>query len=259
MKLENTFRIPVPADEAWPVLLDLERLAPCVPGATLTSRDGDDFHGKIKVKLGPVGLTYNGVIKILSQDADAGIAVLEGGGRETRGNGTAKAVITCRLVESGGVTDVFVDTDLAITGKPAQFGRGALADVAGTLIGTFADNLAAEITSSAGGAADEGVEVASNSTPADATGQVGAAPTQIVGAEATGPTRAPRTGPADAGSASSPRPAGPTPVAARPGAEPIDLMAAAGLSANRQLLLALGAATLVILFLLSRNRRECRG
>lgn len=259
MKLENTFRIPVPADDAWPVLLDLERLAPCVPGATLTSRDGDDFHGKIKVKLGPVGLTYNGVIKILSQDAEAKVAVLEGGGRETRGNGTAKAVITCRLVESDGVTDVFVATDLAITGKPAQFGRGALADVAGTLIGTFADNLAAEITSSAGEGADEAVEVASDSTPTDATRQAGAAPTQAAGAEAggaTGSTRAPGTGSASAGSAASPRSGGPTPVAARPAAEPIDLMAAAGLSANRQLLLALGAAALVILFLLSRNRRE---
>jgi uncharacterized protein len=223
MKLENTFQIPVPADDAWPVLLDLERLAPCVPGATLTSRDGDDFHGKIKVKLGPVGLTYNGVIKILSQDADAKIAVLEGGGRETRGNGTAKAVITCRLVESGGITDVFVDTDLAITGKPAQFGRGALADVAGSLIGTFADNLAAEITSSAPGPA----EPETTATPE--------------------PT------------AESPRPAAPTPITPRPGAEPIDLMAAAGISANRRLVFALGAAVLVILFLLTRNRRSDAG
>ncbi|MEU8895963.1 SRPBCC family protein [Nocardia sp. NPDC048505] len=149
MKLENTFTIPVPAADAWPVLLDLERIAPCVPGATLTSREGDDFHGKIKVKLGPVGLTYNGVIKVVSQDPLARVAVLEGGGRETRGNGTAKARIVCRLVESGSGTEVLVDTDLAITGKPAQFGRGALADVAGTLIGQFADNLAAEITSAA--------------------------------------------------------------------------------------------------------------
>ncbi|MGI5218221.1 SRPBCC family protein [Nocardia sp. CA-290969] len=231
MKLENTFQIPVPADDAWPVLLDLERLAPCVPGATLTSRDGDDFHGKIKVKLGPVGLTYNGVIKILSQDADSKVAVLEGGGRETRGNGTAKAVITCRLVESGGITDVFVDTDLAITGKPAQFGRGALADVAGTLIGTFADNLAAEITSSANGAAAASPAETTNAATPAATGSAPAEPD------------------------TAPRATAPTPIAARAGAEPIDLMAAAGLSANRQLVLALGAAVLVILFLLTRNRR----
>lgn len=232
MKLENTFQIPVPADTAWPVLLDLERLAPCVPGATLTSRDGDDFHGKIKVKLGPVGLTYNGVIKILSQDAESKVAVLEGGGRETRGNGTAKAVITCRLVESGGITEVFVDTDLAITGKPAQFGRGALADVAGTLIGTFADNLAAEITSSANGAGD--------AAPAGATDAAGA-------------------GSAPAEPDATSRATAPTPIAARPGAEPIDLMAAAGLSANRQLVLALCAAVLVILFLLTRHRRPEAG
>ncbi|MEV4235496.1 SRPBCC family protein [Nocardia sp. NPDC049737] len=149
MKFENTFSIPAPAAQAWRVLLDLERIAPCVPGATITGRDGDDYRGKIKVKLGPVTLSYTGTIKIASQDEAAGIAVLEGGGREARGNGTAKAMITCRLVESAGVTEVFVETDLAVTGKPAQFGRGALAEVAGTLIGIFATNLAAEITAGA--------------------------------------------------------------------------------------------------------------
>ncbi|MGA6206672.1 SRPBCC family protein [Nocardia testacea] len=215
MKLENTFRIPVPAADAWPVLLDLERIAPCVPGALLTSRDGADFHGKIKVKLGPVGLTYNGIIKVVSQDETAKVAVLEGGGREARGNGTAKAVITCRLVESEGVTDVFVDTDLAITGKPAQFGRGALADVAGSLIGTFADNLAAEITAAAPGTAPP-----------------------------TAPEAAPEPGPASV-----------TRLTPRQAAEPIDLMAAAGVTAERQLLLGLGAAVVVLLLLLVRRRR----
>ncbi|MEU1520720.1 SRPBCC family protein [Nocardia rhamnosiphila] len=221
MKLENTFQIPVPAADAWPVLLDLERIAPCVPGAVLTSRDGDDFHGKIKVKLGPVGLTYNGIIKVVSQDESAKVAVLEGGGRETRGNGTAKAVITCRLVESDGITDVFVDTDLAITGKPAQFGRGALADVAGSLIGTFADNLAAEITTTAPG-----------------NGQAAAA------TPATSGEAAPEPGPAPV-----------IRIAPRPAAEPIDLMAAAGVTAERQLLLGLGAAVVVLLLLLVRRRR----
>ncbi|MEV0047345.1 SRPBCC family protein [Nocardia rhamnosiphila] len=221
MKLENTFQIPVPAADAWPVLLDLERIAPCVPGAVLTSRDGDDFHGKIKVKLGPVGLTYNGIIKVVSQDEPAKVAVLEGGGRETRGNGTAKAVITCRLVESDGITEVFVDTDLAITGKPAQFGRGALADVAGSLIGTFADNLAAEITTTAPGNGQ-----AAASTPA------------------TSEEIAPEPGPAPV-----------IRIAPRPSAEPIDLMAAAGVTAERQLLLGLGSAVVVLLLLLVRRRR----
>lgn len=149
MKLENTFSIPVPVDDAWGVLLDIERIAPCVPGAALTGKSDEGYTGKIKVKLGPIGLTYNGVIKFKSTDEQAKIAVLEGGGREARGNGTAQAVITCRLVESDGTTNVFVDTDLNITGKPAQFGRGTLAEVAGTLIGQFADNLAAEITTAA--------------------------------------------------------------------------------------------------------------
>ncbi|XVQ15805.1 SRPBCC family protein [Spirillospora sp. CA-255316] len=146
MKLENSLSIPVAAPEAWRVLLDIERIAPCVPGATLTARDGDRYTGKIKVKLGPIGLTYNGTVTFVSQDEDAKVAVLEATGRELRGNGTAKAVITCRLVEAGEATDVLVETDLAITGKPAQFGRGALAEVAGTLIGQFAANLAEEIS-----------------------------------------------------------------------------------------------------------------
>ena len=127
MKLENTFSIPVQVDEAWRVLLDVERIAPCVPGATLTSSEGDTHRGKVKVKLGPIGLTYNGTVKFLEQDAAAKVVVLEASGREMRGNGTATAQVTCRLVASGDATDVFVETELAITGKPAQFGRGALA------------------------------------------------------------------------------------------------------------------------------------
>ncbi|WP_063713212.1 SRPBCC family protein [Nocardia jiangxiensis] len=172
MKLENTFSIPVPISGAWNVLLDIERIAPCVPGAVLTGRKDDGYTGKIKVKLGPVGLSYTGVIKFRSTDEVAGIAVLEGGGREARGNGTAQAIITCRLVESVGGTDVFVETDLAITGKPAQFGRGALADVAGTLIGQFAANLAEEIAS--GNTSSEVESVALEEVPQNDSGPVGA-------------------------------------------------------------------------------------
>ncbi|MBB5915493.1 carbon monoxide dehydrogenase subunit G [Nocardia transvalensis] len=220
MKLDNTFTIPVPAAQAWPVLLDLERIAPCVPGATITSREGDDFHGKIKVKLGPVGLSYNGVIKVVSQDEAAGIAVLEGRGRETRGNGTAKATITCTLVESGGATDVFVDTDLSITGKPAQFGRGALADVAGTLIGQFATNLADEITA--------------------------ATPREVPEAAPLSPTT-----PTTTATATAPRPRTP--------AEPIDLLAAAGANpATRYGGPAAVLAVVALFFALFRRRRSPR-
>ncbi len=146
MKLENQFQIPVPTAAAWKVLLDVERVAPCVPGATLTGSEGETYKGTVKVKLGPIGLTYNGTVTFVSTDEETGVAVLEATGREARGNGTAKALVTCRLVPAGDVTDVHVETDLAITGKPAQFGRGALNEVAGTLIGQFADNLAKELS-----------------------------------------------------------------------------------------------------------------
>lgn len=152
MKLENGFQVPVPVDEAWKVLLDVERVAPCVPGATLTGSEGDThpprYSGTVKVKLGPIGLTYNGTVTFVSTDEAAHVAVLEASGRELRGNGTAKALVTCTLVPSGEVTDVQVETDLAITGKPAQFGRGALNEVAGNLIGQFADNLSKELATS---------------------------------------------------------------------------------------------------------------
>lgn len=142
MRLQNTLEIPVPADEAWKVLLDIERIAPCVPGATLTSHEGDRFGGRVKVRLGPIGLTYGGTVTFLSRDEEARTVVMEASGREARGGGTAKAVITCALTDRGATTGVLVDTDLAITGKPAQFGRSTLADVATALIDQFAANLA---------------------------------------------------------------------------------------------------------------------
>jgi len=230
MKLENTFSIPVPAADAWRVLLDLERIAPCVPGASLTSKDGDDHHGRIKVKLGPISLTYNGIIKIASLDEAAGIAVLEGGGREARGNGTAKATITCRLVDAGDGTDVFVETDLAITGKPAQFGRGTLAEVAGTLIGQFATNLAAEIGSTTG-----------TDTPPQP-----AAPPE------------PSSDGADRGNGNSRSapPSGPRPAASGASSEPIDLLDAAGIGGLSRL--APAAVTILLLTFLLFLLRRCR-
>jgi carbon monoxide dehydrogenase subunit G len=223
MKLENSLSIPVPAPEAWRVLLDIERIAPCVPGATLTARDGDRYTGRIKVKLGPIGLTYNGTVTFVSQDEDAGVAVLEATGRELRGNGTAKAVVTCRLVEAGEATDVLVETDLAITGKPAQFGRGALAEVAGTLIGRFAANLAEEISA---GSADGGTEPPRTDAP----------PQEAV---VPGNDRAPA--------------AGATP-ASRESAAPIDLLDAAGGGIVKRIG-PVAAATAVLLLLLVLLRR----
>ncbi|NUS54941.1 MAG: SRPBCC family protein [Streptomycetaceae bacterium] len=246
MKLENTLRIPVPADEAWAVLLDIERIAPCVPGATLTGQDADGYHGKMKVKIGAIGLTYNGTVKFLSQDQDAKVAVLEASGREMRGNGTAKALVTCRLVEAGAATEVFVETELGITGKPAQFGRGALAEVSGALIGRFAANLAEELTASAA------VSVA-ETKPAE-------------GAEAA-PATAPADADADAEPAVPPTASVPAPGA---GAEPLDLIEAAGFGAVKRFAPYAAAAAGLLLIALAlrkpRGRRpvevvvvDCRG
>ncbi len=146
MKLENRFTVPVTADVAWQVLLDVERIAPCMPGATLTGQEGDTFTGTVKVKVGPIALTYGGKASFQSKDEGARVAVIEATGKETRGTGTAKATITARLHERDGSTEVHVETDLAVTGKPAQFGRGVLAEVSGKLVDQFAACLAEEIS-----------------------------------------------------------------------------------------------------------------
>ena len=108
MKLENRFTVPVPVEQAWQVLLDVERIAPCMPGATLTKVDGDAFEGTVKVKVGPINLTYGGKAHFVSKDEQAHVAVIDGSGKETRGTGTAKALITCRLVDRGDSTEVEV-------------------------------------------------------------------------------------------------------------------------------------------------------
>ncbi|WP_327116721.1 SRPBCC family protein [Nocardia sp. NBC_01730] len=145
MNLENRFSIPVPAVDAWRVLLDLERMAPHVPGVVLIGGDESGCKGKIKVKLGPAGLTYHGVLKILSRNELARVAVPEGEGR-ARNNGTAKALITCRLIESGNEsTTVFVETELVTTDKPAEYSGDVIAAVTETLIAHFAANLAEEL------------------------------------------------------------------------------------------------------------------
>jgi carbon monoxide dehydrogenase subunit G len=145
MKLENRFTVPVPRADAMKVLLDVERIAPCLPGATLTSKEGDAFTGTVKVKVGPINLTYGGKASFVVVDEADGVVVIDASGKETRGTGTAKALVTCRLLDKGQTTDVEVDTELSITGKPAQFGRGVLADVSSKLVDQFASCLAEEI------------------------------------------------------------------------------------------------------------------
>jgi carbon monoxide dehydrogenase subunit G len=142
MELEHSFTVPVPEERAWEVLMDVERVAPCMPGATLDSVDGDEIKGRIKVKVGPIAMTYAGTARFTERDPLAHVITLEASGKETRGAGTASATVRSILESQNGHTHVVVHTTLNVTGRPAQFGRGVMAEVGGKLIGVFATNLA---------------------------------------------------------------------------------------------------------------------
>lgn len=142
MELEHSFTVPVPEERAWEVLMDVERVAPCMPGATLDSVDGDEIKGRIKVKVGPIAMTYAGTARFTERDPLAHVITLEASGKETRGAGTASATVRSTLESQNGHTHVVVHTTLNVTGRPAQFGRGVMAEVGGKLIGVFATNLA---------------------------------------------------------------------------------------------------------------------
>jgi carbon monoxide dehydrogenase subunit G len=223
MEFEQTFTIPVPAAQAWSVLLDIERIAPCMPGTTLEAAQGDEFHGKVKVKVGPMTVTYTGTAKFLERDDAARRAVIEASGKEMRGAGTARATITGTIQERGEHSEVAVRTKLAITGRPAQFGRGVMVDVADKLLGRFADCLAEELA------------VQPPSAPVDAP-----QPDSEGGEPATTPTP-----PAEA----SPR---------RPVDDAIDLLDVAGAPVLRRFgpVLAVVAGVLVVLWRWRRARRR---
>jgi uncharacterized protein len=141
MELTNEFEVAVPVERAWAVLTDLERIAPCLPGAQLREVQGDEYRGSVKIKVGPITTSYEGVIRISELDAVTHRAVLKAEGRETRGQGNVASVITATLSPTSAGTKVVVMTDLTITGKVAQFGRGVLADVSAKLLDQFVVNL----------------------------------------------------------------------------------------------------------------------
>ena len=144
MQLEYQFTVPVPASRALAVLLDVERVAPCVPGATLTAFDGTDFQGTVKVRLGPVSLTYRGKGRIVEHDEPAGRVSMVASGQDSRGAGMASATVTAAVAPAGDPQSTVVTTtvDLTITGRAAQYGRGMIAEVGGKLVAQFADCLA---------------------------------------------------------------------------------------------------------------------
>ena len=175
IELDNSFTVPVPPEQAWDVLLDVERIAPCMPGASVLSVDGDEVEGQVKVKLGPLSLTYKGTAKFTEKDQESHTIAIEANGKETRGAGTASANVTATLKpgDTGAETVVSIHTSLNVTGRPAQFGRSLLPEVSGKLIQQFATNLEAMITADT--ATDE---TAADTTPADAATEsvTGAAP-----------------------------------------------------------------------------------
>lgn len=151
MQLEHSFTVPVPVQVAWEALLDPERVAPCFPGATLTSIDGPEFSGNVKVRMGPVSLLYKGIGRFTDTNEGARRVVLEAAGKDSRGNGTASATVTATLAEAGeNSTKVDVVTDLTVTGRPAQLGRGLIGEVGGRIIDSFASCLATELSSGSG-------------------------------------------------------------------------------------------------------------
>ncbi|MGN6301922.1 MAG: SRPBCC family protein [Angustibacter sp.] len=179
MDLQHTFTVPIGIDEAWSAFTDIERIAPCLPGATITSVEGEEFHGTAKVKLGPIALQYAGKGVWVSRDDTTYQAVIEAQGKDKRGNGTAGATIRAHLEPEGEGTRVVVDTELKITGRPAQFGRGVIQDVGTKLLDQFAACLVtrlgeqgpveAEAVSSPEAAAEAGPTTQAEPTTAELT------------------------------------------------------------------------------------------
>lgn len=153
MLLSNEFTVVADINQTWALLTDLEKIAPCMPGAKLTGRDGDDFHGQVKIKVGPIGAAFEGTARFVEKDDATYRAVIQAGGKDAKGAASANATIRARLEDLGGSTRVLVETDLDITGRMAQFGRGAIADVSNRLIGQFTDNLSRELLGGSGSAA----------------------------------------------------------------------------------------------------------
>jgi carbon monoxide dehydrogenase subunit G len=217
IELDNTFTVPVPPEQAWDVLLDVETIAPCMPGASVLSVDGDEIQGQVKVKLGPLSLTYKGTAKFTEKDQESRTIAIVASGKETRGAGTASANVAATLKpgDTGAETVVSIHTSLNVTGRPAQFGRSLLPEVSGKLIQQFATNLEAMITADT--AADETV---ADETVADETA------TEETAGPATDAAPAPQTGEEPAVAAAESSAGVSAPVTAKPSAPAVKRPAA---------------------------------
>jgi len=177
MELDHSFTVPVPPDQAWDVLLDVQRIAPCMPGATVDTVDGDDVAGRLKVKVGPVSLTYKGTATFKDRNSSDRSLLVEASGKELRGAGTASATVRAALQPDNepDATLVTLHTTLSVTGRPAQFGRGVITEVGSRLIDKFADNLAQQLSGGTdGAAASDGAEPVGTAAAGTAAGTAAA-------------------------------------------------------------------------------------
>jgi carbon monoxide dehydrogenase subunit G len=234
VKIEDQFRVDVGVAEAWAVLLDVERIAPCLPGAQLQEIEGDEYRGIVKVKVGPITAQYKGAARIVEADEGARRVVLEAEGRDTRGQGNASATVTATLTESGSGTLVTIDTDLKVTGKVAQFGRGVMADVSSKLLGQFAQNLERDVLGGSG-------------APAPAPAPIAAAVDGVVNGD--GPTG---NGPSGNGEAAEPSAIR---WVSSPDPEPVDLLDTAGGAVARRVIPVVATLGLLVVLRAWRRRR----
>lgn len=164
MKIENDFRVAAPIDQAWALLTDIPAIAPCLPGAELTGQDGDEFQGQMKVKVGPVTAEYAGSATIIEMNEADRVVTLKASGRDKRGAGNASADITATMTEDGDGTVVAISTDLKVSGKVAQFGRGVMADVSKKLLGQFAECIEGKLEAPAASDAEGDTESSQTET-----------------------------------------------------------------------------------------------
>jgi carbon monoxide dehydrogenase subunit G len=261
MELTNEFRVGVPVERAWEVLTDVELIAPCMPGAQLQEIEGDEFRGVVKVKVGPITAQYKGAARFLERDEAAHRLVLRAEGRETRGQGNANATITATMTPDGDGTQVTVLTDLTVTGRVAQFGRGVLADVSSKLLGQFVDCLEGKLGADAPAAgASDAAAAAPGSAAAAGTTPAAAAPEGAPAASALETAPTPGSDVDAAAQARLDGTSGPAvKVVDSPEVEPVDLLDAAGAPVAKRLAPAVVALT--VLWLLSvflRRRRRSR-
>jgi carbon monoxide dehydrogenase subunit G len=258
MELDHDFTVPVPVDQAWSVLLDVERVAACMPGATLDSVEGEEYSGRMKVKVGAMTITYRGTARIVSADESARVVTMEASAKEARGSGTASATVQARLHEQGdGTTRVTVHTKLNVTGRPAQFGRNILSEVGSKIISRFAKALETELESSG----ESAVAAAPAESPAEAAKPEVEAETGVASAEPAdkpGPVQATDEAAARAEAAVAERPAR-RQLHVADDDDAIDLLEVAGPSVAKRAVPAVGglvALLLAVRFLVRRRRRK---